>query len=174
MTFSEYTIGRMSGKYPPPGNPLQYRIKNSNTNKGRIVHQYDENGKNTTHFNQQKNILDSTIPNSVRNLRDNVPSTHNQFGNEKYAMCHNLLQGLDRDRESRKKRETEELIYEVGGMYSDFLPHEKVQAIVTEFKSRLDSATSYTAIHALYIELDNHRTRLFNQALGRVTWSNLH
>jgi hypothetical protein len=156
-------IGRMSGKYPPPGNPLLYRIKNSNTNKGHIVHQY-ENDKSAIHFNQ----LDS-----MHNFRYNIPSAHNQF--ERYAdICHNLLQGFDRDRESRKKQETEELINQVGGMYSDFLPPEKVQAIVTEFRSRLDSATDYIAIHALYTELDNHRTRLFNRALSEPTWSNTH
>jgi hypothetical protein len=51
LLCSEYMIGRMSGKYPPPGNPLLYRIKNSNTNKGHIVHQY-KNDKSVIHFNQ--------------------------------------------------------------------------------------------------------------------------
>ena len=72
-------IGRISGKYPPPGNPLLYRIKNSNTNRGHIVHQY-ENDKSATHFNQ----LDS-----MHNFRDNIPGADNQF--ERFAvMIHNL------------------------------------------------------------------------------------
>jgi hypothetical protein len=114
--------------------------------------------------------LDPTKNNSVHNFRDNVPRGHNQF--EKYdIMSHNLQQSLDRDRQSQKKEEIEELIYEVGGMLSDFLPPEQVQARLNGFKRRLDVPTDYTA---LYTELDNLRTRLFDIALGRATWSNTH
>ena len=74
---------------------------------------------------------------------------------------------MDRAREGRKKQEIEELINEIGRMLSDFRTPERVQAIVTGFKHKLDSTTDYTA---LYTELDNYRTRLVDRALGRPTW----
>ena len=165
--------GRVSGRYPP-GNPLLYRIKSSKTNKGHIVHQYDENDKNTTHSNQQKYVLDSTKTNCMRDSKDNIPSAHNRLDIQRYPVMFHNLQSLDRARESRMKQDTEELLNEVGGMLSDFPLTEQVQAKVTGFKRRLDAATDYATIHALYTELDNLRTRLFDRALGRGTWSNPH
>ena len=163
VTFSEYMVGRKSGKYPP-GNPSFYRIKNSNAGKPNIVHQYDNN----TYYNQQKHVLDSAKTNPMCNSRDNMPSARNQFDIERYIIFDNLLQSFDRARESRKKQEIEELIYEIGKRLSDFLTPEQMQAIVTGFKCKLDATTDYTA---LYTELYNYRTRLVNRALGRPTGS---
>jgi hypothetical protein len=63
-----------------------------------------------------------------------------------------------------EKKELEELINEIGGMLSDFLPPQQVHAVVSGFKRRLDTTTDYTALHT---ELDNYRTTLIDQALGR-------
>lgn len=164
VPFSEYAVGRMSGKYPP-GNPSFYRIKNRNSSKRNIVHQYEND--NNTHYNQQKHVLDSTKTNPMRNSRDNMLSARNQFGIERYVIFDNFLKNMDRAREGRKKQEIEELINEIGRMLSDFRTPERVQAIVTGFKHKLDSTTDYTA---LYTELDNYRTRLVDRALGRPTW----
>ena len=155
-------VGRTSGMYPP-GNPSSYRIENSNASKRIIVHQYEND--NITHYIQQKHVLDSTKSSLMRNSTDNLLSGHNQLDIERYVIFNNLLQNFDRARESRKKEEIEELINEIGRMLSDFCPPEKVQAIVTGFKSRLDITTDYTALHT---ELDNYRTTLIDHALGRL------
>jgi hypothetical protein len=166
VTFSEYMGGRTSGKYPP-GNPMSCRIKNSYASKRNIVHQYEND--NNTHYNQQKHVLDSTKSNSMRNSRDNMLSARNQFDIERYV--NNLLEFRQQARENRKKQRIEELIKEIGGMLSDFLLPQQVQAIVIKFKRRLDTTTYYTALHT---ELYNYRTRLIDQALGRPTQSNTH
>ena len=106
----------------------------------------------------------------MRISTDNLLSGHNQLDIETYIIFNNLLQNFDRARESRKKEEIEELINEIGRMLSDLCPPEKVQAIVTGFKSRLDTTTDYTALHT---ELDNYRTTLIDQALGRPARSNI-
>jgi hypothetical protein len=54
-------------------------------------------------------------------------------------------------------------------MLSDILPPEQVQAIVTEFKRRLDTTTDYIALHD---ELYNYRMRLIDQAQRGPIWSN--
>jgi hypothetical protein len=107
----------------------------------------------------------------MRNSTYNMLSGRNQFDIERYVIFNNLLQNFDRARESRKKEEIEELINEIGRMLSDFCPPEKVQAIVTEFKCRLDTTTDYTGLHT---ELDNYRTTLIDQALGRPARPNIH
>ena len=103
VTFSEYVVGRTSGKYTPD-NPSFYRIKNSNASKRNIVHQYEND--NNTHFNQQKHILDSTKTNPVPmpNSRDNMPSAGNQFDVERYVILNNLLQSFDSATQSRKNK----------------------------------------------------------------------
>ena len=159
VTFSEYMIGRTSGKYLP-GNPSLYRVKSRNSAKSTIVHQCEKNDNNTN-FNQQKYALDSTKSNPICNSRDNIESLSNQFDIEKYV--DNLLQPFKSARESRQKQEIEELINEIETRLYDFCPHEHVQAIVTEFKRRLNATTDYTAF---YIELDNYRSTLVNRYLG--------
>jgi hypothetical protein len=166
VTFSEYMIGRTSGKYPP-GNPSLYRIKNRKSSKPSIVHQHEND--NNTHFNQQKYALDSTKTSPICDSRDNTESVSYQFDIKKYV--DNLLQPFNRARESRKKQEIEELINEIERMLYDFYSHEQVQAIVTEFKRRFNATTDYTALHTA---LDNYRTSLVDRALGRPTWSNTH
>jgi hypothetical protein len=167
VTFSEYMVGRMSGKYPP-GNPSFYRIKNRNPSKRNIVHQYEND--NNIYYNQQKYVLDSTKTNPMPNSRDNMPNARNQFDIERrIVIFHNILQSFDRARESRKKQEIEELINEIGRMLSDILPPEQVQAKVTEFKRRLDTTTDYIALHD---ELYNYRMRLIDQAQRGPIWSN--
>jgi len=89
VTFSEYIIGRMSGKYPL-GNPSLYRIKKRNASKPSIVHQYES--YNNTHYNQQKFILDSTKTDPLYNSRDNVLNAHNQVDIEKFVIFNNLLE----------------------------------------------------------------------------------
>jgi hypothetical protein len=167
VTFSEYVVGRTSGKYPP-GNPSQ-RIKNSNASKRNIVHQYEND--NNTHYIQQKHVSDSTKSNPMRNSGDNMLSGRNQVDIERYVILNNLLQTFDRARQSRKKRELEGLINEIGAMLSDFFPPQQVQAVIHGFKRRLDTATDYTVLHS---ELDNYRTTLIDQALGRPVRSNIH
>ena len=108
----------MSGKYPP-GNPSFYRIKNRNSSKRNIVHQYEND--NNTHYNQQKHVLDSTKTNPMRNSRDNMLSARNQFGIERYVILDNFLKNMDRAREGRKKQEIEELINEIGRMLLIFV-----------------------------------------------------
>jgi hypothetical protein len=165
VTFSEYMIGRMSGKYLP-GNPSLYRIKKRNASKPSIVHQYESDNNN--HFDQQKFILGSTKTNPPYNSRNNTQSAYNELDTQKYIEIFNsLLQSFDRATQSRKRQEIEELINEIGRMLSDFRPREQVQAIVTGFKRRLDTTTDYSALHT---ELDNYRTRLIDQALGLPTW----
>ena len=161
VTFSEYVVGRTSGKYPPD-NPSFYRIKNRNPSKRNIVHQYEND--NNIYYNQQKYVLDSTKTNPMPNSRDNTPGARNQFDVERYVILNNILQSFDSATQSRKKQELEELIDEIGGMLSDFRPPEQVQAVVSGFKRRLDTTTDYTALHT---ELDNYRTTLIDQVLGR-------
>jgi hypothetical protein len=172
VTFSEYVVGRTSGKYPP-GNPSSYRIKKKNASKPSIVHQYESDNNN--HFNQQKFISDSTKTGPLYDSRDNTQSAYNQFDTQKYSeryvIFNNLLQSLDRAAQSRKRQEIEELINEIGGMLADFRPPEQVHAIVTGFKRRLDTTTDYTVLHT---ELHNYRTRLIDQALGCPTRSITH
>jgi hypothetical protein len=163
VTFSEYMVGRTSGKYLP-GNPSSYRIKNSNTSKLNIVHQYEND--NNSYYNQQKHVLESAKTNPMRNSRDNMPSARNQFDIGTYL--NKLLLSFDRATQSRKRREIEELINEIGRMLSDFWTLEHVQAIVTGFKRKLDATTDYSAFHT---ELENYRTSLVDRALGRPTWS---
>jgi hypothetical protein len=112
VTFPEYMIGTMSGKYPR-GNPSLYRTKNRNAIKPNIVHQYEND--NYTHFNYQKYVLNSTKTNAVYTL-----SARNQFDN--------MLESFERARESRIKQELEELINEIGRMLADFLTTQQVQA----------------------------------------------
>ena len=170
VTFSEYVVGRTSGKYPPD-NPSFYRIKNSNASKRNVVHHYEND--NNTHFNHQKHILEftKTNPTHMPNSKDNSPGARNQFDVERYVILNNLLQSFDSATQSRKKQELEELIDEIGGMLSDFRPPEQVQAVVSGFKRRLDTTTDCTDLHT---ELNNYRTTLIDQVLGRPARSNIH
>lgn len=156
IPFSEYMIGRTSGKYPP-GNPSLYRIKKRNASKPSIVHQYQSDNNNP--FNQQKFILDSTKTDPLYNSRDNTQSAYNQFDTQKCT--DNLPQPFGRPRESRKKREIGELINEIQRRLYDFCPPEQVQAIITDFNRKFNTTTDYTA---LYTELDYYRTSLIARA----------
>jgi hypothetical protein len=169
VTFSEYMVGRTSGKYPPPANPLLYRIKNSNSNKGHIVHQYEDDKKLLISISRNiRWILLELIPLVISEIICQVHVIN--LASKDTPLCVSYYR-VSRDRETRKKQETEELLYQVGEMFSDLFLLNEWRAL-TGFKSRLDSATDYTTIHALYTELENDRTRLFDIALGRATWSN--
>jgi hypothetical protein len=89
VTFSEYMIGRVSGKYPPV-DPSFYRIKNSNVSRRNIVHQYENH--NNTYYNQQKHVLDSVKTNPKRNSGDNMLRGLNQLDIERYIIFDNLLE----------------------------------------------------------------------------------
>jgi hypothetical protein len=157
VTFSEYIVGRTCGKYLP-GNPSLYGPKNKNMTKSSIVHQHENN----TNLNQQKYVLHSTKTNRIGNSVDKIESVSNQLDIEKY------FDNLERAKETRRKREIDDLISEIGTMLCDFYHPEYVQARVTEFRRRFDTTADYTS---LYRELYNYRTSLVDRVFARPNWS---